>query len=208
MINAIGNNSIANVRQNSKNVNTPSLILQPQLKNDTISFGSAKLKKEAISLLSEHASEWWVKKMQAPVFDNGANDSANMMAQLLATLSHKAEPNEKVLKFKEALKGLITKELGSESGSLYGTSLGVDYHPDNILSKALSKAGIDDNMSTLPWKTHMSINDGKIEAHSGYGAPREAVYELPDDLKKLEEAEEITSKRTGNIFQRIFKQIF
>ena len=184
MINAIENNLVANVRQNSKNVNTPCLRLQPQLKNDTISFGSAAgLKKEAISLLSEHASEWWVKKMQAPVFDNGANDSASMMAQLLANLNHKAEPTEKVLKFKEALKGIITEELGDERGSRYGMSFGVDYDPDRILSEALSTAGIEDSMSTLPWKTGMSIRDGKIEAHSGYGAPREVVYELPEELK-------------------------
>lgn len=183
MINAIGNNSITNVKQNSGNANTPSLMLQPQLKNDTISFGSTKLKKEAISLLSEHASEWWVKKLQAPVFDNGATDQANIMAQLLATLNHKAEPAEKVLKFKETLKGIITKSLSSDRNSLYGMSFGVDYHPDRILAEALSKAGIEDNMSCLPWKTNMSILDGKIEARSGYGAPREVVYELPEELK-------------------------
>lgn len=42
MINAIGNNFITNVKQDSKSINTPSFMLQPQLKNDTISFGSAK----------------------------------------------------------------------------------------------------------------------------------------------------------------------
>ncbi len=165
-----------NTCSNQKNLLSKNSAVDSFQKTSAISFGNNMHRKEEIEQLSESAAVWWAEKLQTPKFDNGGTDPGNQLAQLITASMHKEQPGDKASKFKEALKEAIAERLEMTSYM----SFGVDYHPDRILTDALSKATIKNDMSTLPWKTNMWIKDGKVEVRYGYGAPIEVVYDMAE----------------------------
>lgn len=185
MINPIRSNFAINIKQNSQSSRNTSPQIQPQLKSDSISFSGKPLKPEAISLLSEHAADWWATKLQVPNFDIGGPESENTLAEIGASLTHETPLTEKITQFKTALKESIAKIIGDggERFKTFGMKLGVDYEPDSILSEALLKAGITDDITALPWKTSMLINTTNIKVTDGLNTSQKVIYELPEELK-------------------------
>jgi hypothetical protein len=53
-------------------------------------------------------------------------------------------------------------------------SIGVDYHPDGILTRAAESAGIDVD-GILPWKTTMWIEKDVVTVSKGYRAQKEVL---------------------------------
>lgn len=112
-------------------------------------------------------------------FDNGATDQGNQMAMMMAMLNKKQAGSlstEKVNCFKEALGAEILEGAGERNYF----SLGTDYDPDYVLSKALDAIEYEGaGKTTFPWKTHMSLDvrDGKVEVSvsEGYRAPTEVL---------------------------------
>jgi hypothetical protein len=158
MINSIGSNFAINIKQNSQSSrNTPPKI-QPQLRSDSVSFGSKEFKPEAISLLSEHAAEWWAKKL---------NDGAH--------------PPEKITIFKETLKESIANVINNleERVRRLGLYLGVEKQPGPLLSEALAKAGIE--KTALPQQTKMYIHPLQVQVNDSSGV--KSIYQLPEELK-------------------------
>ena len=137
----------------------------------------------------DRAVELWKRTLlQAPTFDNGAHDLPNMFASVLATgLANKSKATPEQLEaFGEKLKYFLMNELSLEEikgepepencyKSLHN-SVGVDYHPDTVLSAAANAAGISTNL--FPWKTNMSINVDYVAFGVGYCAPWDYHYPL------------------------------
>lgn len=123
------------------------------------------------------AAGWWASKVAAPKFDNlgptrgrdaretEVNTFASIMAMKIADANAPSE--EQIDSFKRALTNLVFA--GQPAG------LHVDYHPDVLLSRAASEAGISD--SRFPWKSHTWFTaDGRVEASYGYGAPTATIF--------------------------------
>lgn len=165
MITPIRINFAGNMKQNSQSSRNTTPQIQPQLRNDSVSFGGKEiLNPEAISLLSEHAAEWWAKKLQAPKLNNGA------------------QPPEKIAKFQETLQSSIAKVLNDlkERVRLFGLAIGGNDHPDPLLSEALAKAGIE-NKTIFPQETTMLIHPLQVQVGNGTIGYDQA-YQLPKEL--------------------------
>lgn len=126
------------------------------------------------------AAEWWAGKVAAPKFDNlGPTRGVNTVASMLAGMTAAAnEPSaEQLASFKRTLQNLVF--------AAQPTGLHVDYHPDDLLSRAAEEAGI--SASRFPWKSHTWFTpDGKVEAAYGYGAPVEPVFPVEAAEKAVE----------------------
>lgn len=122
----------------------------------------------------EIAANWWMDSLQKPKFDNGADDSANRMAQLFAgMLANDNLPEAKQLEvFKTKLVELVQADSLRFSNSHI---LSVDYHPCELLASAAKEAGI--NESIFSWKTTMWIYADKIVVRAGYGAPSQVIWQ-------------------------------
>ncbi len=130
--------------------------------------------------IAEAAAVWWVEAIQNPKFDNGSPEQGGSpIASILAMLTHKPQDSSAVLAFKTNLAKRIESELASGRHSMYGLSIGVDYHPDEILAEAANAAEMSGTeMSVFPWKTHMRIDTktGTINVSHGYRAPMRQIY--------------------------------
>lgn len=164
MITSIRSNFTANIKQNSQNTrNTPTQI-QPQLRGDSVSFGRNEiLSPKAISLLSEHAAEWWA--IEAKRLTNGT------------------QPAEKIERFKTALQESIAKVISElrERVRTFGLSISVDEeHTNPLLIEALAKAGIE-NKAIFPKETTMLIHPLQIQTGNGTSGYAQ-TYQLPKEL--------------------------
>jgi hypothetical protein len=122
----------------------------------------------------ELAVAWWAKTLRnEPTFntlnDNERRNSQNeggALAEMMAAGSSGSTPitDEVVKKFSEKLTELLSNEPFNQ-----GRSLMVDYSPCQVLTGALSAAGIQGSMQVLPWKTCMMFWDGAVEVNSSRG---------------------------------------
>ncbi len=119
------------------------------------------------------AAEWWSKAIYSPTFDNGDKSRNGDMASLLATLLSASDPVTKDQA--EAFKLALTELLMEKMQTCLSFSIYVDYHPDQILVDAATRAGIR-NTRCFPWKTYMSINSDRVEVSAGYGKPYETIW--------------------------------
>ena len=120
----------------------------------------------------ETAVNWWAKKIHTPFHhDNGANDSANVMACFFADMGRKFSTEEQVEVFKRELTALLTDEYENRFGkSEYGNIIiGCDYRPCTMLNNAAKVAGIND--LNFPFKTYMYIEAEKVKVSDGYCKP-------------------------------------
>lgn len=116
------------------------------------------------------AANWWADKFSNPTFDNGANDSLNSMAQLLASRLVQPIDREKVV-------AVFVRELTAYQGLGRFPSLSVDYDPTLQLLHIMNKAQVP--RGNAPWKTRMFFHeDGAVSARAGYGAPEVAVINI------------------------------
>lgn len=124
----------------------------------------------------ECAVKWWEDLLKQPMFDalseqeRQSDPGQHMaMAELLATMAAEGRTATQIARFGAALRAEL------KESAVY--SIGVDYHPDRILWNALQAAGIDDDLTALPWKTTMWFRDGGVQVLLGYGGE---VIELLD----------------------------
>jgi len=123
----------------------------------------------------EAAVNWWADKLnackQSGLSEEERRDPANRsyeLAEMLMTLCRPEVSAEQVEKFKQSLATQI------EGKKPY--CLSVDYGPDMTLGQALRDAAIPITHGTLPIKTNMWLQDGKVEVSYGYGAPIETIF--------------------------------
>lgn len=65
-------------------------------------------------------------------------------------------------------------KINSELKKVENITLSVDYVADDLLTEALSSAGI--NANVLPLKTTMHINRDKVAVSKGYGSPSKVIF--------------------------------
>lgn len=142
-----------------------------------------------ISKEAQVAAKWWADKLRTGfVPDNGSAEEEGTVANLKETnplassifsLAREADEAqltpEKIDAFEEALAEGIEDLIGKAYGD-YGSTFGVDYHPDRILSDALAEAEIHESMTTLPWKTTMRVLPGSVKVGDGYGAAFQEIF--------------------------------
>lgn len=149
MINSIRNNFVNNVKQNQQNrqdINTFGLKLKPQLKCDTVSFGSKVTNTETIEELARIATDWWTSMFNE-------------------TFQRRSCTPENVNEFKQALSDLISGHFAFDQNRMY---IGFDYSPDRVLSEAFESAGILGRTVTHPEaKIGMNINERGITTTVG-----------------------------------------
>src|SRR5574343_1437711 len=108
-------------------------------------------------------AKWWADKLR-----NGAKmDSGDRWINAVASFLRKPQTlsGESIDIFERILVGIILHRQPMH--------IGVDYHPDEILSDALKMAKIDS--AELPWKTSMWIDGDTVKVRYGYGANIEIV---------------------------------
>ena len=120
---------------------------------------------------AQKAAKWWADQLRdtAPL-DNGDTSfngaMLSVMAMMLQSVEKAKQTTDQIDAFERELANVIEQQ-----DDQYYVSVSVDYHPDRILQCAAQKAGINLGMTTLPWKTSMSIKQDVVMVSCGYGAP-------------------------------------
>jgi tetratricopeptide (TPR) repeat protein len=117
------------------------------------------------------AAKWYADHLRKDPVNDGGDDRSNAMMATLVTRNG-GLPDEQVDRFQQILEGKIKAGL-----EMFPFSFGVDYHPCAILADALKEVGIKANIGTLPCKSGVKIEVGKVTAHGGYRAGAEVVWE-------------------------------
>lgn len=115
------------------------------------------------------AVEWWANSLERPKFDNGDPPPTGGTTMALAMMAAAgSDPQAESLDtFKCVLADKI--RINAVRHNL-DVTMGVDYHPDLMLSEAANEAGISD--MRFSWKTQMWITrDGRVRVSQGYAAP-------------------------------------
>lgn len=115
--------------------------------------------------LARKAANWWREAYNRPRFDNGDNSLAGGVAVLAALMMSDKPSAEVGDKFEEELYNSILKHLDKTDGDMY---ISTDYAPDGTLSNACNASGM--NINNTPWKTSMTISNGKVVVCPGYGS--------------------------------------
>jgi hypothetical protein len=120
------------------------------------------------------AIEWWMNALRKPTFSTlspaerrDPREIGGALAEMLAITTHQDVPEEKIAAFGKALEKGVRKELENTQREVF---LDVDYHPCALLADALDKAGIQNRVDVLPWKTRMWIGPLHVRVSCGYGA--------------------------------------
>lgn len=117
----------------------------------------------------DRAVELWKRALADPVYDNGGDG----LASVLAGMAKQNSTADVLEAFGVALKAALMTP--GQYG--YLDILSVDYDPDPTLRAAAEKAGL---LTKFPWKTRMFINPDCVAFSQGYGAPDVYHYPLPD----------------------------
>lgn len=111
--------------------------------------------------------DWWCKKsFDTPFNQNNGGDAMQvLLANYITKNERERTSDEAKIKFREEL----TKELLAVEGQgRYANELSVDYHPNEILSKACETSGLGTEL--LPIKTFTFINEeNEVEGRYQYG---------------------------------------
>lgn len=122
--------------------------------------------KRTVEEAADIAASWWADKVVKPKFDAGADSSAMVIAELLASMQTQSISDSSKEKFKNILKQKIIDRFEKTNYQIY---LGCDYSPEGILSEAIAEADLPSG--NAPWKTSMWIDrDGSVSVKYGYGA--------------------------------------
>jgi len=130
--------------------------------------------REPTEQTARRAVELWKRLLKNPKYDNGAEDQANKMAQLLAMGLNKNNTDEKLKAFGDEL---FKKIMNKDEPNYSRTSLCVDYGPDKTLDDCAKAAELK---MEFPWKTNMYIYKDSVSVRAGYGAESENHYPLGD----------------------------
>lgn len=121
------------------------------------------------------AVSWWADKLVACKHSGLSaeerrqpENSSYQLAEMFMAMSKPKVSAEQVDKFKVSLFNQIQ--------NLKPYCISVDYGPDSYLRTACDSAGIDAGMGTLPIKTTMWLDDGKVTVRYGYGAEPETIF--------------------------------
>lgn len=117
--------------------------------------------------LIDVAVNWWADKVSHNYHhDNGATDTANVLACFMADMLFKPVTEDQINIFKSELREFIKMGLKMEHGNVW---IDTDYAPCLILSESAKKAGI--SCDNFPFKTSMVIEKGKVKVSDGYCKP-------------------------------------
>lgn len=129
------------------------------------------------------AAHWWADHLTADQTIR-TGDAMNEAFAMYARSKQAPPTPEQVEAFRESLEQGILAMLRDpfnawakavEQGPQWGSALrtiGVDYHPDRILSDALDAAELPDGARLLlPMKTVMWVNPGIVKVAAGHGQP-------------------------------------
>lgn len=118
-------------------------------------------------LLTDKVVQYWAKFLdgQGALSDAGLGDQSAIADFLKQSLAKEVDADQKAI-FCNALKNQVLDQV------LRGEDvfLDVDYHPCNVLSQAITLAGIP--ADSMPWKTwtRIDVSIGIVEAANGYGS--------------------------------------
>ena len=140
------------------------------------------MRKANIKIVEAAVAYWanFLKNQDQVVHDNGEPTQFAMMNVLSKLTGMVNYPQEAIEDFEVTLSNIIEANL-NEFGRL---TLGVDYHPDNNLSKALKESIKEYNSMTIfPCKTSMIVNKdvGCIDVSEGYGKPWQRIYPVVEE---------------------------
>ena len=124
------------------------------------------------------AVDWWMNALRKPTFStlspaerHDPRESAGALLEMVAIAAHQDVPEEKIVAFGAALEASVRKELKNTREVF----LDVDYHPCELLGRALAEAGIQNRMDVLQWKTRMYIGPIHVRVSCGYGVAPEQI---------------------------------
>lgn len=101
----------------------------------------------------------------------------HLLALVIIDKMHEKQPSGKIEEFRSSLFRLIDKELSQ----FIHVGVGVDYHPDRIISEACHEAGIEVHFcSTFPAKTMSWVYPDRVVAKIGYGGKLETLMTCLD----------------------------
>jgi hypothetical protein len=123
--------------------------------------------------IAKIASEWWADKVyRLPSHNNGDLGETSVFAGMLADMLSKPIGLDTRDRFVEELTNSLV-EYAKEYHGAY-ICLDCDYAPDQILSNAARKTGVD--LANFPWKTSMHVCPSEVRVKDGYGAPWLTIY--------------------------------
>jgi hypothetical protein len=132
--------------------------------------------------VTRRCAKLWRREIEAGSHDAG-DGMINAFARMLK--AKKAPPTKEQLDaFEKELAERLMQPVHSDDGehSYYRASVGTDYHPDQILSEALTAAGLGDGSLDVPVKSHSYLDAGYVRAGFGYRAFGAYHYILTDTL--------------------------
>lgn len=104
------------------------------------------------------AVDWWANALASPKYDAALPPNPKMEgAFIMAANSGAMHSEEEILVFKTTLAEGIKKELEEQ----YRCDVSVDYRPNDLLSLAGEKLGLD-SLLGYPWRTFMEITESRI----------------------------------------------
>lgn len=126
------------------------------------------------------AALWWVAVLTNPKLDNGTAGDNPLMDILIDRIHHPVA--EELAEFGGILARMINEQLEADDyiASEYGIPLAVDYHPNEILSRAADEAGLQLHMGQWPWKTHMLAKATAVVVSYGYRAEPAVIWTKSD----------------------------
>jgi hypothetical protein len=135
---------------------------------------------EQYSQMIKSAVKWWSDKLgHYHISELGNGDAqereyTNTVNLFMSLLETPEVTDEQITTFEQSL----SEQIGGEISRKTYTCIGVDYHPDVILSTALTDAGIKIALNLFPLKTMMYINTKKgiVTVREGYGAITEQIF--------------------------------
>lgn len=133
--------------------------------------------------IADVASVWWTNALAKPTFSTGKEGITGMLIEHLSLEIYEfsAASREALEKFKELLRRRIVSMLITKNHLI---SIGVDFHPDSILTECASEAGVSD--SIFPYKTNMTLSKRTIEVKEGSNGEYRILYSLePTEKREL-----------------------
>lgn len=119
--------------------------------------------------VAKKAARWWADQLRGrAILDNGDYSTQGVMTTFLANMCQEEEKKHQTPEQIDAFERELEQAILGYNDEYF--TLSVDYHPDHILILAAERAGITLGMTTLPWKTHMTFDEGNIQVACGYGA--------------------------------------
>ncbi len=121
------------------------------------------------------AAIWWTTVLRDPKHDNGGDDRASMVSQMMADMLTQENPVEAdaLEIFAGFLKEDIDKQIEEGREEI---SIEVDYHPDRMLSDCAVRANLRVPEMGWPWKTRMWVTPKSVEVSYGYGAEVKIIW--------------------------------